>query len=945
MKHLIMGAILIFASIIGYAQQPQTQLAPLFSVNARYTNGVAPGYYPTAGAGLVLNVGPGTVYCTLGSVLNYAGGTLTLTDNSTNYVYLNGASSCVPAFNTSGFTTSQVPIAIVTTASGAITNISDDRTIFSNVVTTSPGSGCPTTGCTYTGPVILAADPTTALQAVTKQYADAHPFLDPLGFGCVPNSTVAGDMTATTSCLSTMLNTFGRVQLPAGTWNINSCINVSNTGGIIFEGAGEPATSLVQNTDNVCGIQFTGFNSNEIVVRYMATSHKNVQTAGPAQTSNSAAPFISINGSAGNAFFRFDFDHLSFANSSRGIELSKSAGQTVWAYNLTNLTATSTLQGALVNFIQGGSGGNPRPYMHQLFCTQVVVNEPCISLSNGFELHLDGIEVTPVGTPAASFLPVIDVTGANDGTVENVHIENLHVGAAGNRLIAEENSHIINRNVSASLNICPSPDACSGSSGNPDVSFISNVAGGGTVSATNIAMFLYGTSNTSSTLYGVKYGTNPLEVSCDDFATVGLGSGTASCIYPSSDLGRATRNGPQYSVIASASTSALWNITAVATSSGGAAVYAGTFTGCTTGAIQRTLISGFVATPANNGYYRVKSCTASTLTLFNSGSVSETHAATATVGVDGVGIPFYGRWWNGSTQLTICTPNVLPTYNPVTGLWDTYFSTFCTGTQTNSQSYSNPMGWFQEFTAPGSNNTDITTGKLGLSGVWTQGGLVDSNGAIPVLRGSRNVGGVVVDTDFRASADGGGNALGEICPSVTAAGAFGTLTAQTDQQCPFMVNRLGDWYNQNGLTNPIVPHTVTAFEGGATGVKLLGCTGTFNNGNLLKFDVNGACTDSGISAATITPVANIQITTNTTAVPATTCTTNTASTMTGLTVTSAIIPPTPTSSTAAVTGWGATGGLSFTYYVTANTFNWSVCNTTSGSITPGGSVTWNVGAR
>jgi hypothetical protein len=67
--------------------------------------------------------------------------------------------------------------------------------------------------------------------------------------------------------------------------------------------------------------------------------------------------------------------------------------------------------------------------------------------------------------------------------------------------------------------------------------------------------------------------------------------------------------------------------------------------------------------------------------------------------------------------------------------------------------------------------------------------------------------------------------------------------------------------------------------------------------------------------------------------------------MTGLTTTSAIIPPTPTTSTAAVTGWGSVGGLSFTYYLTANTFNWSVCNTTATSITPGGSLTWNVGAR
>jgi hypothetical protein len=57
-----------------------------------------------------------------------------------------------------------------------------------------------------------------------------------------------------------------------------------------------------------------------------------------------------------------------------------------------------------------------------------------------------------------------------------------------------------------------------------------------------------------------------------------------------------------------------------------------------------------------------------------------------------------------------------------------------------------------------------------------------------------------------------------------------------------------------------------------------------------------------------------------------------------------IIPPTPTSSTIGVTGW-STNSLIFKYYVTANTFNWSVCNLTGSAITPGASITWNVGAR
>lgn len=92
-------------------------------------------------------------------------------------------------------------------------------------------------------------------------------------------------------------------------------------------------------------------------------------------------------------------------------------------------------------------------------------------------------------------------------------------------------------------------------------------------------------------------------------------------------------------------------------------------------------------------------------------------------------------------------------------------------------------------------------------------------------------------------------------------------------------------------------------------------------------------------------ISNIQITTGTSLISANTCTTNTASSMTGVTTASAIIPPTPTSSTVGVTGWdGANPALSFSYYVTSNTFNWSVCNGTAAAITPGGSITWNVGA-
>ena len=77
-------------------QQPQAQRGqPLYAANAKYVNGVAPGYWPTAGTGLTLNLTAGTALC--GNPLapvTYAGGTLTMTAAATNFVYLD---PCAPA--------------------------------------------------------------------------------------------------------------------------------------------------------------------------------------------------------------------------------------------------------------------------------------------------------------------------------------------------------------------------------------------------------------------------------------------------------------------------------------------------------------------------------------------------------------------------------------------------------------------------------------------------------------------------------------------------------------------------------------------------------------------------------------------------------------------------------------------------------------------------------
>lgn len=93
----------------------------------------------------------------------------------------------------------------------------------------------------------------------------------------------------------------------------------------------------------------------------------------------------------------------------------------------------------------------------------------------------------------------------------------------------------------------------------------------------------------------------------------------------------------------------------------------------------------------------------------------------------------------------------------------------------------------------------------------------------------------------------------------------------------------------------------------------------------------------------VAQVANITVTLPTAAIAANTCTAAATATMTGVTTASTFTTAFATSPIA-VTGWGANGGLVFETWPTANTLNWSVCNQTAASITPG-AMTLNVGAK
>jgi hypothetical protein len=117
---LLVAALALSVAAVG--QQPQA----------------ASGYAPSAALdtkgriGLTLALGPSSVFCG-GSLVSYGGGTLGMAASATNYVYLNTAASCAPATKTTAFTTSDIPLAIVTTSASAITSIQDIRTPFSGM--------------------------------------------------------------------------------------------------------------------------------------------------------------------------------------------------------------------------------------------------------------------------------------------------------------------------------------------------------------------------------------------------------------------------------------------------------------------------------------------------------------------------------------------------------------------------------------------------------------------------------------------------------------------------------------------------------------------------------------------------------------------------------------------------------------------------------------------
>jgi len=176
------------------AQQP-TSSAPVFLGNSKYVQGRTwADYQPSAATGLILSVGAGTSFCgNPPAPVFYAGGTLTMTNAATNYVYLDTNAACVPASNTTGFTAGAIPVALVVTAGGAIAAVTDVRTWF--VVGGGGGGGGITTLNTLTAATQTFATGTAGTDFGISSVTSTHTFNLPTASATVRGALSSADWT------------------------------------------------------------------------------------------------------------------------------------------------------------------------------------------------------------------------------------------------------------------------------------------------------------------------------------------------------------------------------------------------------------------------------------------------------------------------------------------------------------------------------------------------------------------------------------------------------------------------------------------------------------------------------------------------------------------------------------------------------------------------------
>jgi Pectate lyase superfamily protein len=246
-------------SSLFFAQQPQAPVGtPLYSANAKYVNGMAPGYWPTAGSGLTLSLSAGTAYCgNPPAPVSYPGGSLALAASTTNYIFLDPANNCSPAVGTPGFAAGQIPIAKVLTGATSISSITDARTWFQPQPCATGSAGdlhCSSLGTSQN--ITLTPSGTGASVIANLQDKGGQVF-NIKAYGAKGDGTTDDSAAVQAAYAAAVAAGGGTVYFPqtSSCYLISTAINATGDGHrIIFEGAGGPGYST-SGTANalICG--------------------------------------------------------------------------------------------------------------------------------------------------------------------------------------------------------------------------------------------------------------------------------------------------------------------------------------------------------------------------------------------------------------------------------------------------------------------------------------------------------------------------------------------------------------------------------------------------------------------------------------------------------------------------------------------------------------------
>ena len=229
-----------------FAQQPQAPAGtPLYSVNAKYVNGMAPGYWATAGSGLTLSLSAGTAYCGNPPVpVSYPGGSLALAASATNYIYLDPANNCTPTAGTSVFSAGQIPIAEVVTGASSVTSITDARTWFQPQPCTTGAGGAVNCSSLGTSQNITLAPSGSGASVITNLVDKGGQVFNVKAYGAKGDGTTDDAPAFQAAFSAAVAAGGGTIYIPPtpSCYLFNSTLNLTGGAGgaayqIIFEGA------------------------------------------------------------------------------------------------------------------------------------------------------------------------------------------------------------------------------------------------------------------------------------------------------------------------------------------------------------------------------------------------------------------------------------------------------------------------------------------------------------------------------------------------------------------------------------------------------------------------------------------------------------------------------------------------------------------------------------